>query len=218
MLRRILKRAIRILFTLLTNIEAMGLGNIPDSGGFILCSNHLSIIDSPLLFIIIDRDDVSGFVAKKHRKNPLFRILVNIVDGIWLNRDEADTQAIRAARDYLKSGDGLGIAPEGTRSPTAALISPKTGAAYLASLTTVPIVPVAITGTETVIEKLKKFRRPQLTVRIGIPFNLPSVDRRERDILLDRYTDEIMCHIAAMLPAEYRGVYTDHPRLRELLS
>lgn len=124
---------------------------------------------------------------------------------------------MRAAREYLNLGGDLGVAPEGTRCHTGGLMSAKTGAAYLANLTSVPIIPFAITGTDTAVSKLKQIHRPLLKVRIGDPFTLPPIDRCDRNMLLERYTDEIMCRIAAMLPAEYRGIYSDHPRLREIL-
>jgi 1-acyl-sn-glycerol-3-phosphate acyltransferase len=47
---------------------------------------------------------------------------------------------------------------------------------------------------------------------------LPPLPRGNRDEVLKKYTDEIMCHIAALLPERYRGVYADHPRLKELLE
>jgi len=57
-----------------------------------------------------------------------------------------------------------------------------------------------------------------LVVRFGKPLHLPSVPANERNHILQKNTDEIMCHIAALLPAEYRGAYANHPRLQELVS
>ena len=94
----------------------------------------------------------------------------------------------------------------------------KTGAANLASKSAAPILPMSITGTETVPTDLRRLRRPHLTVRIGHPFTLPPIDRRQRDADLQRNTDEIMCQIAALLPPKYRGAYANHPRLQTLLS
>ena len=55
-------------------------------------------------------------------------------------------------------------------------------------------------------------------LRVGEPFRLPPVDRKDREASLQRNTDEIMCRIAAMIPPEYWGVYANHPRLKELLK
>jgi 1-acyl-sn-glycerol-3-phosphate acyltransferase len=54
-------------------------------------------------------------------------------------------------------------------------------------------------------------------LKIGRPFYLPSPRGPDREAILQRNTDEIMCHIAVMLPESYRGVYSDHPRLKELI-
>jgi 1-acyl-sn-glycerol-3-phosphate acyltransferase len=55
-------------------------------------------------------------------------------------------------------------------------------------------------------------------VRIGQPFILPPLQGQDRDAALQEYTDEIMCRIAVLLPPDYRGVYADHPRLRQLVE
>lgn len=217
MLRKLIRAIVRALFTLLSDIDVKGLGNIPAEGGFILCSNHLGIIDAPLIFMLLEREDVTAFVAKKYKRNPFLRLLVNALDGIWLNRTEADTRAIRVACEYLHGGGGLGIAPEGTRSKTGALSKAKSGVAYLAHKAGVPIIPVAISGTESAFRQLFHLQRPRIRVIIGSPFSLPPIERTDRDRSLQRNTDEIMCHIAALLPPEYRGVYAEHPRLKEMM-
>jgi 1-acyl-sn-glycerol-3-phosphate acyltransferase len=157
-------------------------------------------------------------VAKKHQKNAFFRLLVNSFNGIWLNREEADAHALRVARDHLKNGGVLGLSPEGTRSPTGALISAKTGVAYLADQASVPIVPVGVAGTYHVMAKILTLRRPRITVHFGEPFKLPPIDRKNKAESLKKNTDEIMCRIAALLPSEFRGVYAEYPRTQELLT
>jgi 1-acyl-sn-glycerol-3-phosphate acyltransferase len=217
-LRAIFRTIIRFLFALLTHINVEGRENIPKQGGAILAANHQGLIDSPLIFIMLDRNDVTGLVADKYKKKPIFPWLVSVVDGIWINREEADVHAMRAARDYLKNGGLLGIAPEGTRSHTGGLIPAKTGVAYLADKSNVPIIPIAIAGTEKLFDELFHLRRPHLMIHFGEAFRLPPLERSERSEVLQRNTDEIMCRIAAMLPPDYWGVYADHPRLKELLA
>jgi 1-acyl-sn-glycerol-3-phosphate acyltransferase len=170
------------------------------------------------VFALIDRPEVTALVADKYKKMPFFRWFINRVGGIWLNRDEADVQALRAARDHLKSGGVLGIAPEGTRSRTGALIPAKTGVAYLAEKAGVPIFPAAIYGTEDAMYKILRFHRPKIYVQFGEPFIVTPFHRGERSAALQKYTDEIMARIAAMLPPDYRGVYAGHSRLQELLA
>lgn len=208
----------RVLFFLLTRVRVNGKENIPLQGGYIAAANHLSIIEIPLVYCLIDRYDVTGLVAKDHQKNPLFHWLINSLGGIWLSRDEIDTRALRAARDHLQSGGVLGIAPEGTRSDTGGLLQAKTGVAFLADQAGTPILPVAVSGTWQITSEILTLRRPVIKVNFGEPFTLPAVDRRSRDEDLRRNTDEIMCRLAALLPPENRGVYADHPRVRELVQ
>jgi 1-acyl-sn-glycerol-3-phosphate acyltransferase len=218
MLRKILFAFASFLFRILTSLNVTGLENVPKQGPAILAINHLNIIDAPLIFILVPRNDLTALVAKKHHKNPFLRIIVNIMDGIWINRDEADSQAMRAARDHLRKGGLLGIAPEGTRSSTGLLNPAKTGVAYLASKAGVPIIPVALSGTYKGLTKALLLQHPSITVRIGKPIELEPFERKERDAALQYYTDEIMCQIAAMLPPAQRGAYATYPRTMELLD
>lgn len=214
----IIRIIIRGLFNTLTRVRIQGIENVPQTGGCLLAVNHLSMLEPPLVFGMLKREKITALVAKKHRQKLFFRWLIRAVDGIWINREETDFQALREALAFLKDGGALGIAPEGTRSQTGALIEAKPGVAYLADKARVPVVPVAVTGTETAFSQLKRLRRPNLDLRFGEPFDLPPVKRNTRAEDLQRNTDEIMCRIAALLPPPYRGVYADHPRLKELLE
>jgi 1-acyl-sn-glycerol-3-phosphate acyltransferase len=169
------------------------------------------------VYCLINRENVTGLVAKKHQKNPFFHWVIDTMGGIWLNRNEIDTRALRAARDHVKSGGVLGIAPEGTRSDTGALIKAKTGVAFIADQAKAPILPVAVSGTWQITSEILTLRRPVIKVNFGESFTLPQVDRSSRDADLKRNTDEIMCRLAALLPPENRGVYADHPRVQELI-
>jgi 1-acyl-sn-glycerol-3-phosphate acyltransferase len=176
-------------------------------------------MDAPLIFSVLERQDATGLVGDSYKRHPIIRWVVMIVDGIWIDRDGADLGALREARQMLQGGGLLGIAPEGTRSKTGALICAKTGAAYLADMAGgVPVIPIAITGTEKLFKELARLRRPSISIRFGEAFNLPPLDRRDRATTLERNTDEIMCHIATLLPPVYRGVYAEKPRLVELLA
>jgi 1-acyl-sn-glycerol-3-phosphate acyltransferase len=146
------------------------------------------------------------------------RWLINCVSGIWINREAADLGALREALNYLRQGSMLGIAPEGTRSRSGALMEAKTGVAYLADKSGVPILPIAIWGTQGALPRILRLARPRLYVHFGATFTLPALDRKDREGSMQRNTDEIMCRIAAMLPAEYWGAYADHPRLKELAA
>jgi 1-acyl-sn-glycerol-3-phosphate acyltransferase len=193
-----------------------GAENIPAGGAYLVVTNHLSVFDAPVVFMTVPVRTLM-FGADKWRRVPLVSALIERVGVIWVTRGEADMDAIKAALNVLKSGGRLGVAPEGTRSPTGALQPGKPGAAYLADRARVPIVPMVMTGTETVVRSWRRLRRPVVTCRVGPPFMLPG-DGRAKGARLDAFTDEIMCTLAALLPPEYRGVYAHHPLLRAKLS
>ncbi len=214
--RRALRSFTTNIFNGLMNIHFIGLENVPLTGPCILATNHLSRLDTPLIFMAIDREDLSGLVTHKYRYNPLFALFVTVSNSIWINRDIADYQAIRASLKHIKSGGILGIAPEGTRSRNGKLIQAKSGVALIAEKAGVPIIPVGIYGSEDTMFKLRHFQRPDVYVIFGKSFLLPAIDRVDREASLLRNTDEIMCRIAVLLPEKYHGFYSGHPRIKEL--
>jgi 1-acyl-sn-glycerol-3-phosphate acyltransferase len=218
MVRRFLRTIIRFLLWLLADTSISGMENIPASGACILTINHLGILDAPLVFILLKRDDATGLVGLTHKRNPILRWLVTRLDGIWIDRENPDIHALKEARSYLKKGWILGIAPEGTRSDTHALIEGKSGVAFLADKLQPVIVPIGISGTEGGLKRMFTFQNPKFNVNVGEPFHLPPLDRNNRDASMQQNTDEIMCRIAALLPPKYRGVYTLHPRLEKLID
>ena len=211
---------VRVVINLIANVEVHGKENLPKDGSFVIATNHLGLMDGTLPFFALDRWDMFIPVAEKWEKNPLLKWLGRYFNFIFIDRFNPDLKAMRKIIGLMEKGNLLIIAPEGTRSRVGSLIEGKPGVSYLASKLNRPIVPVALVGTEdqVLINNLKHFRRSQILVRAGLPFNLPRLPRENRDAALKQFTDEIMCHIAAMLPDKYRGVYADHPRLKELLA
>lgn len=220
MVREQLRVVLSFLFRNLTRLEVVGVENIPAEGGCLLALNHLSRLDAPLIFSILRRTDSTGLVANKYQKYPLFKWVVETAQGIWLDRDNPDFGALRAAVKFLRGGGVIGIAPEGTRSTTQSLMHAKAGVAFLAVKANVPIVPIAVMGTESTMRDLIRLRRSHVRVEFGKPFtlSLPNKQEKDKDALLSQAADEIMCQIAQYLKAPYWGVYAEHPRLKELLA
>ena len=192
--------------------------NIPLEG-IIIVSNHLGRLDVAFVYHFLNRKDVTVLVAEKYKQSFIFRWVVKAMNAVWVDRFNADLVAMRECLNRLKQGHILVMAPEGTRSPTCALIEARPGASYLAAKAGTFIVPVAVTGTEDkgMQANFFRFRRSRVIIRVGEPFRLPQLSRENRDEALKQYTDEMMCRIAALLPPSYRGFYADHPRLKELL-
>lgn len=213
MLRKIIHSVMRFLYRRFFRLEIIGLENIPVQGGAILATNHISLLDAPLIFTVVERQDLTGLVADKHKSNLLIACLVEAVKGIWIDRERADLNALRTALNYLQAGGMLGIAPEGTRSKSGSMQPAKSGVAYLAIKAGVPIIPIAVSGTDRAVQGLLHFKRMPLRIAFGPPFTLPALDRRDRDASLERHTLYIMQQIAALLPEGYRGVYADEKEL-----
>lgn len=102
----------------------------------------------------------------------------------------------------------VAIAPEGRESLTGTLEQGTGGAAYLALKGDVPVIPVTFTGTENkiVFNNMKRFRRTNVSMTIGKPFQLEQLKDRRMSIQVG--TEEIMKTLAQQLPPKYRGVYS----------
>ncbi len=210
---RLMQWVFRVIASLILKQRIIGLENIPQEGAYLLVMNHLSIWDPPVVFMHTPRRMIV-FVADKWRKNPIVAWVVNTVGAVWVARGEADMSAIKQSLNFLKGGTPMGMAPEGTRSRTGALIEGKTGAAYLADRAGVALVPTVVYGTEQVTENLKRLRRTEVIMKVGEPFKLPG-NGRARAPELEKYTEQIMISLAKMLPEQYHGFYAGHPLLND---
>jgi 1-acyl-sn-glycerol-3-phosphate acyltransferase len=219
-LRKFVRWLIIAILNLIAEIKVYDIENVPAQGGFVIATNHIGIIDIAMFHYQFDRYDMFIPVAEKWEKIGWIRFLARELNFLFVDRFNPDLKALRKMIGLMESGNSLVIAPEGTRSRTGALIEGKAGVAYLAARSGFPVVPVAITGTEdkVVLANIKRLRKTSVTLTAGKPFTLPPIPKQNRDAVLKDYTDDIMCHIAAILPERYRGVYADHPRLKELLA
>lgn len=200
----------RLIARLLARVVVEGVEHFPAEGPVIVVTNHLNYLDTPVVGISLPRPSFV-LAAEKYEHHPWISPVLKIAGGIFIQRGEVDRRALRQARNVLEDGYVLSVAVEGTRSRTGGLARGKTGAAYLATRSGATLIPVAVWGTEGVVDAWKHLRRPTVHVRYGEPFRLPA--GRVRSAELEAYTDEIMVHIAGLLPASYRGVYRDHPHL-----
>jgi 1-acyl-sn-glycerol-3-phosphate acyltransferase len=219
-MRNFIRWLIRVIFNLFARVEVRGYENLPKEGSFVITTNHLGIVDVPIAFYALDRWDMFVMIGEKWQNVGLFRWVGKYFNFVFIDRFNPDIKTLRRVISLMQENNILVIAPEGTRSRTGALIEAKPGASYLATKLNRPIVPVGITGTEdqALLSNLKKLRRSHIIVTAGPVFTLPALPRENRDEALKQYTDDIMCHIAALLPEKYRGVYANHPKLKALLQ
>jgi len=217
---KVLRFLIRILLNLIAHVEIRGKENVPLTGGMILSSNHIGILDIIMVYFGIDRTDLFIPVAEKWERIGWIKWLGEQLNFLFVDRYNPDLKALRKMMALMEDGKCLVIAPEGTRSRTGALIEGKPGVAYLAARSGFPVIPVAITGTEdkVLLANVKRLKKSHITLTGGKPFVIPPLPKTNRGEALKNYTDEIMCQMAALLPERYRGVYAEHPRLKELLT
>jgi 1-acyl-sn-glycerol-3-phosphate acyltransferase len=191
--------------------EVVGKENIPPTGALILASNHLNNADPPMIALAI-RPRLPMFMAKREMiRWPILGPAFRIFGAFPVRRGEADLSALRAATEHLEQGALLVMFPEGTRSRTGGMSKGHPGTGVIAMRTGVPVLPVAITGSEKIGWPwlfLKPFSIAHIKVTIGKPFTLPKRERITSESSAEA-TDTIMRKIAELLPPRYRGVYAD---------
>lgn len=219
-MRNLLRGLIRFLVPRLTRIEIHGEDYIQPTGSFVVAANHLGLLDALIIFMVTDRWDLFFMVGEKWGQIGFMRWLGKHLNFIFIDRYNPDIPAMRRMIKLMQEGHILIITPEGTRSRSGVLIEGKPGVSYLATKLGYPIVPVGVSGSSdaNVFGSLKRLRRAKVSVTAGRPFSLPRLPMQDREAVLQKYTDEIMCQIARLLPEEQRGFYQDHPRLKELLQ
>jgi 1-acyl-sn-glycerol-3-phosphate acyltransferase len=130
-----------------TRARAYGVDRVPASGGAVLAINHLHWIDIPLVGLLSPR--TVWFVAKAEAADyPLLGAFLRLHGAISIRRGESDRDAVRRMRDAARAGQVLGLFVEGTRQRTGRPGPAQPGAAMVALQEDVPIVPVAVYGTQ----------------------------------------------------------------------
>lgn len=208
--RQFLRFLIRwIGFTLLAKLESVeGVENVPARGPAILMINHIAFIDPIVVMHVLERNIVP--LAKLEVYDyPVVGIFPKMWGVIPVRREEFDRRAVQQVLEVLKAGEIVLVAPEGTRSPR--LSQGKEGVAYLASRSGVPVVPVAIDGTEgfPAFRTSRIWREPGARLRFGRPFRYRQEFQRPAREMLRKMTDEAMYLLADMLPEKRRGFYSD---------
>ncbi len=191
----------------LTRYRVQGRENIPASEPLLVVSNHLSNADPLLIAASFNRKAM--FMAKKE----LFRsriIGAFLSSGAFpISRGQMGGRAMRQSLELLAGGGVLAVFPEGMRSPTSQIGPAMPGVALIAVRSGAPVLPVAITGTEQFGRRDWLWHRPAINISIGTPIRIPAPDGKLTKEKLAELTDGIMEHIAAMLPPQYKGLYTE---------
>jgi 1-acyl-sn-glycerol-3-phosphate acyltransferase len=198
-----------------------GLSNVPQTGGAILAANHLSVADQLFLGSVVDRQ--VHYWAKEeyfHLPGLKGKAMAGLMHGLGtipVHREggRAALNALDDAVPVLKSGELVGIFPEGTRSPDGRLYRGRTGVSWLATRAGVPVVPIGILGTEKIqpkgrsIPRLGYLGRSGVTIKFGVPMDFSG--RGDDMSTLRAITGEILTEIQKLSGQEYTGRYAPRP-------
>jgi 1-acyl-sn-glycerol-3-phosphate acyltransferase len=203
------------LLSLLGRPKTEGLENIPDHGPAILASNHLAVADSFYLPLVMHRRIT--FLAKSEYftgtglKGWLTRWFYTVAGQVPIDRTSADTaqNALDTAKRLLEQGKLLGMYPEGTRSPDGRLYKGKTGLARIALETGVPVIPVAMIGTNVVNPPGSKiWHFGSVTVKVGKPMDFTRFEGLAGNRFIERAViDEVMYELMRLTGQEYVDLY-----------
>jgi 1-acyl-sn-glycerol-3-phosphate acyltransferase len=193
----------------------VGAEHIPATGPAILASNHLSVIDSLYLPLLVERPVTFAakseyFTGTRLRDRAVGAYLRSTNQ---LSTDRAGGRAaqamLEAALSHLRSGELFGIYPEGTRSPDGRLYRGRTGVGYLALHSGAPVIPVAMVGTDKILPPGRRVPRPgAIEIRIGEPLKFsefrgqPAGARQRRAV-----TDEVVQAIQKLSGQEFVSMY-----------
>lgn len=200
---------LRLAAWLLVRIQVVGWENLPDGEPAILMVNHIHFLDPFVTAAAMPRP-MTAMSKIENFSIPFFGLIFKLYGAIPVRRGMVDRRALKQVLKELKRDDALLlVAPEGTRSPDRALQSAHNGLAYIAHHSQAAIVPVAITGTADFDHHWKRLRRTPIQLKLGRPFYLRANARRLERQALHAMTTEAMYQLAAVLPPDHRGLYSD---------
>ncbi len=195
-LYRIVQFVLKVIFTLLYRVEKIDLYKVPVKGSLIICSNHISYVDPVIIGAFIPR--CIYFMAKKELYSSKFlSSLVTFFNAFPVSRQAFDRKAFYTSFEILKNENVLCLFPEGTRSTDGILRKGKKGLGFISAVSSTSILPVALSGTNKIIQKPhKRVFFPKIKLIIGdiidVKHILKEHNKKEAvSIIVDRTMKEI---------------------------
>lgn len=204
---------------LVGRFHTVGIGHMPRRGAVIVCSNHISTIDPPLLPAFLPRGDTWSMAKAEWFRGGPVEWLFTAYHAFPVVRHSPDRKSLRRSRAMLEEGATLVIYPEGHRQESGHLATAEPGAGFLARTAGVPVVPIGLVGSDRVFPRGAHWPRfAHLEIRCGAPIRIR--DRRPDGSRVSNQdaADAIMLAIAKLLPDEMRGAYSDIPMLEARLE
>lgn len=195
--------------------SVVGLDNLPTSGPVIIAGNHLTVVDSFFLVLLVRRRVT--FIAKSEYftgrgvKGAALRWFYSATGQVPVDRrgSAASEPALEAAKSVLRQGDIWAVYPEGTRSPDGRLYKGKTGMARVAIETGAPVVPVVVHGTlgfNPVGSRMWRPAKVRLVVGEPMDFSRYAGEQSNR-VIIRAVTDQVMASLADLSGQEYVDLY-----------
>lgn len=187
-----------IVFHTIWPLRIEGAENIPREGAGIIVCNHLSLVDPFVVGYGANR--LVSFMGKEELfRTPVLGYVIRKVGAFPVDRSRRDPASMRTALSVLKSGELLGMFPEGTRSTTGEMLEMRAGAARLAARTRTPIIPAAVINTNRGMPPGKIIRPARIGVRFGESFELTELyDRNDKGEAMERALTTIKERIEAL--------------------
>jgi 1-acyl-sn-glycerol-3-phosphate acyltransferase len=205
--QRLIVGTLKAITSLICRINDAELVKVPGNGPLIIYTNHVNILEIPIIYTHLQPRRVHGLVLAERWENPLLRWMLEATETIPIHRASADIAAIRRGLQVLAKGEILIISPEGTRSHSGMLQPAHPGVILLALHSCAPLLPIAFFGAERYKENLRRLRRTDFHLRVGKPFHLEPHSEKVTRMVREKMLDELMLQLAELLPPEHRGKY-----------
>jgi 1-acyl-sn-glycerol-3-phosphate acyltransferase len=212
------KLLVKCVFGCVGRIHVIGRHNANRAGGFLLASNHISHFD-PFLISLPVRRKIDWMTMAEFFRPPALGFFLRSIDAFSAERDRADLKTIRTAIDRLKSGRIVGIFPEGgIRDGARSLLEGaplRPGAATLAQIADVPIVPCVILGTDRFYSKKQwlPFRRTPVWIAFGKPIScFPELQKSQARERIESELGAAFKNLYAELREKFRLATDDLPQ------
>ncbi len=204
-----LSSLMRLAVFLLAKWDVSGVEHIPQGQGCVLVSNHVHIIDPPLLAASSPGRRLRTMAKQELFSLPLIGWIFTAYGAYSVKRNGRDLKALRESLRLISTGEAILLFAEGTRSGGGPLQVAHGGAALIALKSGKPVIPVSIRGSNVkfphVFFQWIVRRRPHIVVRFGAPVNLQGIEANSAGV--EKATDQIMYAIADLLPSDLRGPY-----------
>jgi 1-acyl-sn-glycerol-3-phosphate acyltransferase len=195
--------------SLICRVDDAELIKVPKQGPLIIYTNHVNILEIPILYTHLQPRRVHGMLLAERWNIPILNFALDVTETIPLHRGEADIDSIRKGLLALEQGEMVIIAPEGTRSHNGILQAAHPGVVLLALHSRAPILPVINYGAENYDKNLSRLRRTDFHLKVGKQFYLDDRGQKVTRLVRAKMMQEMMYQMATILPLEYRGYYAD---------